>query len=104
MCAMVEGLHSHPSLQTLDMWGNTFGERGGVAIAGALAGGEMGNLQNLGLYYCHSLGEAAAVKLVDSLENNTTMRKLELPRKYRGHVNRSSAVYSEVKDRVEWEY
>ncbi len=101
VCALVEGLHSHPSLQTLDLWGNIFGERGGVAIAGALAGGEMGNLQNLGLYYC-DLGEAAAVKLVDSLENNTTMRKLKLPWRYRYHVTRSSAVYSKVKDRVEW--
>ncbi len=102
VCALVEGLHSHPSLQTLNLRNNTFGERGGVAIAGALAGGEMGNLQNLGLYYCYSLGEAAAVKLVDSLENNTTMRKLELQRRYRDHVTRSSAVYSKVKDRVEW--
>ncbi len=38
VCALVEGLHSHPSLQTLVLWWNTFGERGGVAIAGAYSG------------------------------------------------------------------
>ncbi len=103
VCALVEGLHSHPSLQTLDLWGNKFGERGGVAIAGALAGGEMGNLQKVDISLCSSLGGAAAVKLVDTLENNAIMRKLVLPEKYRDHVTRSSALYSKVKDRVEWD-
>ncbi len=71
-------------------------------IAAALAGGEMGNLQSLILYGCQSLRGAAAVKLVDSLENNTTMRMLGLPREYRGHVTRSSSLYSNFKDRVKW--
>ncbi len=102
VCALVEGLHSHPSLQTLELFGNTFGERGGLAIAGALAGGEMGNLQKVDVSPCDSLGGAAAVKLVDTLENNATIRKLVLPKKYHGHVTISSALYSKVKDRVDW--
>ncbi len=102
MCHLAEGLHGHPSLQTLSLVSNPFGERGGMAIAEALGGGKTGNLQTLDLYGCDSLGGPAAVRLVEALETNTTLRKLELPEKYRDHVARSCASYNNNEDRVTW--
>ncbi len=102
VCHLAEGLHGHPSLQTLILRYNPFGERGGMAIAGALGGGKTGNLQTLKLGLCHSLGAAAAVRLVEALETNTTLRELVLPDKYCGHVTRSCASYNKNRDRVRW--
>ncbi len=73
-----------------------------MAIADALGGGKTGNLQRLELRGCNSLGAAAAVRLVEALETNTTLRELWLPRKYRHHVTISCASYNKNKDRVRW--
>ena len=55
-------------------------------------------LEELWLSYCTSLGVSGVTRLIESLQHNTKLRLLRLPREYRDNVI-SSELYKKVQSR-----
>ena len=96
-CELMEGVRDHPSLRQLSLSGNPHGERGAISVAEMLERNK--TLEQLWLYGCTLLGVSGVTRLIESLQHNTKLRELYLPRKYEDNVI-SSELYKKVQSRV----
>ena len=86
------------TVTVLYLWGNRISAKGATTIAEMLPRNT--SLRELDLR-CQSIGLEGTQKLIDSLSQNSTLRKLCLRGRYRSSVE-TSEVYRRVEDRIKW--
>ena len=92
-------LHSNTIIQELWLQGNNISQQGAHELSTALKCNT--SLLTLSLLGCHSITELGALALTQSLHDNNSLNRLELPDKFQ-KIGEQETGYASIQPRLKW--